>query len=82
MGDYTLFSSYLPLPHIKMDCALTSTAVPTVHYCGKTVQYRAVPWQYRGITVSYRVTGPCITVQHRTIVGYTIAELPIMVCLI
>ena len=50
-----LFSYYLPLPYIKMDCALTGTTVPTVHYCGRTVQYRAVPWQYRGRAVQYRV---------------------------
>ncbi len=95
MGDYMLFSYYLPLPYIKMDCALTGTTVPTVHYCGRTVQYRAVPWQYRGRAVQYRVVpckyrvvpckyrvvGPCITVQLR-VVGCTIAELPIMVCLI
>ncbi len=51
MGDYMLFSYYLPLPYIKMDCALTGTTVPTVHYCGRTVQYR-------GSTV----VGPCSTV--------------------
>src|SRR6267378_2257141 len=56
MGDYMLFSYYLPLPYIKMDCALTGTTVPTVHYCGRTVQYRVVPWQYCGRAVQYRVS--------------------------
>ena len=57
MGDYMLFSYYLPLPYIKMDCALTGTTVPTVHY-------RAAPchWLYhRRVAdhgLSYIITFP------------------------
>ena len=47
MVEYTLWSYYLPLEYIKMDCVLTIITVPPVPIPCVTVHYRDLPCNSR-----------------------------------
>ena len=55
MFEYTLWSYYLPLEYMKMDCALTIITVPPVPILCVTVHYRDLPCTFPCIAVHSRV---------------------------
>jgi len=61
MVEYTLWSYYLPLEYIKMDCVLTIITVPPVPIPCITVHYRDLPCTFPCTAVHSRV----IAVQYR-----------------